>query len=124
MNIKIKNIISISEARNRIFEIAKDAQNPGRYYTFTENGKPTVVLMSAEEFDSLMEDHEILNSPEIMANIKKSQEEYKAGKYVVLQDLEKKLGYARLKLPELVFRDKAKNKYRIGKSQKIKKTKK
>lgn len=122
MNIKMKNIISISEARSRIFEIAKDAQKPGRYYTFTENGKPKVVLMSAEEFDSLMEDLEILNSPKIMANIRKSQEEYKKGKYVTLQALEKKLGYVRLKSPELVLRDESKKKYKAGKAQKINKT--
>lgn len=121
---KIKNVISISEARSRIFEIADDAQKPGRYYTFTENGKPKVVLMSAEEFDSLMEDIEILNNPEIMANIKKSQEEFEAGEYVTLQELEKELGYARLKIPQLVLRDKSKKRYRVKKTQKNNKTKK
>lgn len=117
----MKNIVSISEARSRIFEIAKDAQRPGRHYTFTENGRPKVVLMSAEEYDSLMEDLEILKSPEIMANIKKSQEEYKRGEYVTLQALEKELGYTRLKSPELVLRDKSKKKYKVRKTQKINK---
>ena len=74
-----KTTISISEARKKIFDIAEQVQKPGVYYTFTENGRPKAVLMSAEEFDSLMEDMEILSNPEIMENIRKAEEEYKNG---------------------------------------------
>ncbi|MBU4078233.1 type II toxin-antitoxin system Phd/YefM family antitoxin, partial [Patescibacteria group bacterium] len=47
MNIKMKNIISISEARNRIFEITDDVQAPNKVYTLTSNGKPKAVIVSA-----------------------------------------------------------------------------
>lgn len=48
-----KTIISITEARKKIFQIAEDVQKPANYYTITENGRAKAVLMSAEQFDSL-----------------------------------------------------------------------
>ena len=64
-----KNTMSISEARKRIFEIAEEVQKPDKYYTLTEKGKPKAVLMSAEEFDSIMETIEILSDPEFWTKI-------------------------------------------------------
>ena len=111
----IKNILSISEARKKIFKIAEDVQKPSTYYTLTEHGKPKMVLMSAEEFESLMEDLEILNNPKILADIKKAEDEFARGEYITLQELEKELGYSRSKSPEMVVREKPKRKYNSAK---------
>jgi len=88
-----KTILSISEARKKIFEISKKIQKPGVHYIFTENGKAKMVAMSAEEFDSLMEDIEILSNPKTMANIKQAEEEIERGEYVTLDELKEELGY-------------------------------
>ena len=88
-----KTTISISEARRRIFDIAEEVQKPNKYYTFTENGKPKAVLMSAEEFDSLMEDLEMLEDPDLLRRIKESEEEFKRGEFVTLAELKRELGY-------------------------------
>ncbi|MDP3726027.1 MAG: type II toxin-antitoxin system Phd/YefM family antitoxin [bacterium] len=105
-----KTTISISEARRRIFAIADEVQKPNTHYTFTENGKPKAVLMSADEFDSLMEDFEILNSPETLANIKKAEEEYKRGEYITWDAMKKELAESR---QTLVVADKPKKKYSV-----------
>ena len=47
--------ISITEARKRLFQIAKEVQIPGRSYVLTEKGKPKVVIISFKELDSLKE---------------------------------------------------------------------
>ena len=56
----IKRTISISEARKRIFDIAEDVQVPERVYTLTADGKPKAVIMSAEEYESLLETFDFL----------------------------------------------------------------
>ena len=94
----IKTTIPISEARKRIFELADEVQKPSNYYTLTENGKPKAVFMSADTFDSLMEDLEILHSPETLASIKKSEEEYARGEYISWSDMKKELAEHRVPL--------------------------
>lgn len=50
---KIKNVLTITEARKKIFSIAEEVQKSNIYYTLTERGKPTVVMLSAEKFETL-----------------------------------------------------------------------
>ncbi len=106
--------ISITEARKRIFDIAEEVQRPDVYYTLTEKGRPKIVIMSAEEFDSLMETLEILGDPKIMESIKQAEEEYKRGEYVTLDQLKKELGYSS---KDFVLADKGKKKYKAKKKK-------
>lgn len=111
-----KTTISITEARRKIFDIAEEVQKPGVYYTFTEKGRPKAVLMSAEEFDSLLETLEILGNPEVMKRIEQAEKEYKKGEYVTWEDLKSELGYpARA---GFVFADKGKKKYSAKRKRK------
>ncbi len=45
--------VPITEARRRLFEIARAVQKPGVQYTLTEHGKPTVTILSAKEYEKL-----------------------------------------------------------------------
>ncbi len=77
-----KTTISISEARKRIFDIAHEVQKPGKQYTLTENGKPKVVLMSAEEYESFMETMEVLHIfPDLDKKIAQVERDIKTGAY-------------------------------------------
>lgn len=87
-----KNTISISEARKRIFELAEEVQKPDTYYILTEKGRSKAVLMSAEEFDSIMETIDILSDPVILDSIKKAEEEYRKGEYKTWDELKIELG--------------------------------
>ncbi len=113
---RAKTTISISEARKKIFDIAKEVQKPGVYYTFTEKGKPKTVLMSYEEFDSLMETLEIMSNPKIIKDIKKAEEEYKRGEYVTWEEMKRELHQSRR--PSLALADKGKKKYLVRKIKK------
>jgi len=104
-----KTTISITEARNRIFDIANEVQKPGVYYTFTENGRPKAVLMSAEEFDSLMEDLELASDPGFAKRMKEVEKEYERGEYVSWEEAKKELGWD--KLESVLVMDKAKKAY-------------
>lgn len=99
-----KTTIPISEARKRIFEIAEEVQKPSTYYTFTENGRPKAVLMSAEEFESWKETLEVMQEfPDLADEIKEADAEYKSGNYITLDALMQRYGY--------VLKDAPKQKY-------------
>ena len=77
----IKTILSISEARKKIFQIAEMAQKTSKHYILTSRGKPKIVLMSAEEFESWQETVEIMSDfPDLGQDIKKAEEEYTQSK--------------------------------------------
>lgn len=85
-----KKIWSITEARKNLFSMAKDVQKPGVKYLLTEKGKPKIVVMSYDEFDSLMETQEVLSDPGLVKSIRESEKAIKDGKldnFVPLEDL-------------------------------------
>ena len=92
-----KTTISITEARSNIFDIAEDVQKPGCYYTLTENGRPKVVLMSAEEFESWMETMEVVRTfPNLDRDVAETDAAVKSGEYKkwsTLEDLLAKEGF-------------------------------
>lgn len=112
-----KRTISISEARKRIFEIADEVQKPDIYYTLTENGKPKAVILSAEEFDSLLEDLEIYSDPQILKDIEEAEKEIKEGKFYTWDEIKAELG---LGTPSLVLNDRGKTKYSVSRKNRKK----
>src|SRR3990167_10155249 len=89
-----KKIITITEGRKKLFKIADEVQKPDTQYVFTIEGKPGVVLMSADEYDSLMETMEILSDPKLLNEIKEAEAEISRGEYVDWEDVKKELNYA------------------------------
>lgn len=104
----MKNIVSITEARSNIFDIAEKAQRHGNHYIFTEDGKPKLAVMSADEYESLMEDLFLASDPKFAAKMKKVDEEFARGKFVSWEDMKKELD---IKHNGFVVADKPKKKY-------------
>ena len=89
-----KTTLPISEARKKIFKIAEKVQKPATHYTLTEKGRPKVVLMSAEEFESWQETLEVMRDfPKLGKDVEKAEKEYKKGRYVTLEDVLSKEGF-------------------------------
>ncbi len=90
----IKTILSISEARKKIFEIAEKVQKPAVYFTLTERGKPKAVVLSADEFESWQETLEVLRTfPKLEKDIEEAEEEYKSRNCLSLEDVLAKEGF-------------------------------
>lgn len=88
----IKTTIPVTEARKRFFEVNEEVQTPGKHYTFTEKGKPKSVLLSAEEYESLIETIEVMiDFPNLKEDIEKSERDYKSGRYKTFTTLEELL---------------------------------
>ena len=103
-----KKTITITEGRKELFKIAEEVQRPDTRYTLTIEGRPSVVLMSADEYDSMVETMEILSDPETMQNIKKAEEEYERGEYYTWEEVKKELGYRE---KDFVMAEKPKKRY-------------
>lgn len=110
-----KKTISITEGRRQLFKIADEVQTPDTYYSFTVDGKPQVVLMSQDEFDSIMDTIEILSDPKILADIKKAEKELEAGEYATWDEIKKEMSFHRSEA--LVLREKPKKIYKAGKAK-------
>jgi len=112
----IKTTISITEARKRIFDIAKEVQTPNRVYTLTSDGKPKAVIMSAEEYESMIETMEVERIfPDLDKDIVETKKAIKTGEYKkwqTLGDLKKDWGFA--------VAEKSKKKYGIHSTNKTK----
>ena len=103
----IKTTLPISEARKKIFKIAEKVQKPATHYTLTEKGRPKVVMMSAEEFDSWQETLEVIREfPSLEKDIKKAEREHKKGNYLTLEDILAEEGF--------ILTDKVKKRYVSG----------
>ncbi len=111
MNIKMKNIISISEARSRIFEIAEKVQKIGQFFTLTENGRPKAVIISAEEYENLIEDLNFMKNKKFMAKVASAAEDFAKGEYLSWESVKKDLS---TNDGSLKLADEPKIKYRQG----------
>jgi len=97
INMNVKEVISISEARKKIFQIADDVQKASNYYMLTENGKAKVVMLSFDDFDAWLETMEVIKTfPDIFDDIKNLKKDIKTKrytKYTSLEEILKKEGY-------------------------------
>jgi antitoxin YefM len=72
--------IPITEARARLPQLVKAADERLDRTVITSNGKPTAVIMSYEEYEAWEETLEILSDPDAMHAIRVADEELAGGK--------------------------------------------
>lgn len=91
VHMNTQTTLSISEARKKIFQIAQKVQKPYIHYTLTEKGRPYVVIMSADEFESWQETLEVIQEfPDLRKDVAQARravatKEYK--KYKTLKEM-------------------------------------
>lgn len=89
----MKTTISLTEARKRLFEIVEEVTSPAVVYTLTERGTPKAVIISATEYESLIETLDVYrDSPNIDTIVKEARADWKSGawkKWPTLDDLKK-----------------------------------
>ena len=83
--------LSITDAKRSLLEVARNVADTGENAFFTKRGKPYVVLMSATEYESIMETLEILSDAEALKDIQESEKDIEAGRWTTLEELENAL---------------------------------
>ena len=74
--------LPVTEARAKLPQLVKAADERFDRTVITSNGKPTAVIMSYEEYEAWEETLEVLSDPEAMRAIRLADEELAAGKAV------------------------------------------
>jgi antitoxin YefM len=72
---------SLADAKDRLSEIIKSAQETHERFVITKNGKPAVVLISVDDLEALEETLEILSDAKLVAAIRKGRSEAAAGRF-------------------------------------------
>ena len=90
----MNKILSISEARKKIFEITEDVSRASSHYVLTDKGRGKAVILSLDQFESMLETLEVMRDfPDLDKDIKQAHQEYKRGDYITLDELLAKEGY-------------------------------
>ena len=72
---------SLSDAKVHLSDYVKAAEDTHERTTITKNGKPAAVLISCDDFDSILATVELLSDPDALANVEESTISSKHGLY-------------------------------------------
>jgi PHD/YefM family antitoxin component YafN of YafNO toxin-antitoxin module len=85
--------LTISEARKGFLALPKKlARMPGHALTVTLRGKPSMVIMPSDLFESIVETLDILGDPDAMADLRESIEDIKHGRLIDHEEVGRRLG--------------------------------
>ncbi|HBO97912.1 MAG TPA: hypothetical protein DE315_05400 [Candidatus Omnitrophica bacterium] len=85
------NFITVRELRPELSSVIKNIHEKFDRYVVTRHGKPEIVMMSMEDYESILETLEIESDRELVKKLKKAQGDIKKGKGVSLEQLNKEL---------------------------------
>lgn len=74
--------LPLSEVKARLSEIAEEVERTHQRVNITRNGRDYVVLMSAEDLESLEATLELLSDPDALARVAQAQADLAAGQQV------------------------------------------
>ncbi len=76
--------VAFSEAKAHLSELAQRVENEHDRILVTRNGRPSFVLISPDDLDSLEETLDIARDPELMASLALSRQQSRSGDRVRL----------------------------------------
>ncbi len=85
------NIVSIKELRPTLPEVVNNIDTKLDRYIVTKRGKAVVVMISVDDYVSLLETLEVLSDKEAMKRIKIAKREIKEGNTTSLADVRRRL---------------------------------
>jgi len=83
--------ITLKELRPDLPKVVEQIDKKWERYIVTKHGKPSVVMLSVEDYESLMETLDILADPEAVKGLKKGEDELRKGKTRSWQEIKKRL---------------------------------
>ncbi len=87
----LPSTLTASDARTNFYDLADEASKNSRRFTITLHGKPSVVIMSLDEVESLEETIDVMSDPELVESIRRGEEDIKAGRVYTLEEVIKDL---------------------------------
>jgi len=90
----VARTVPFTEARASLSELLDELQAIQDHVVITRNGKPVAVLMSIDEWESWEETIEVLSDEELLEDLRKSDEDVKAGRLHDWDEVKRDLGLA------------------------------
>lgn len=84
--------ISVRELRPNISKVIDNIHQKFDRYIVSRRGKPEVVMMSVEDYESILETIEIESDEELMKRLKKAEKEMVQGKGKSWEEVKRELG--------------------------------
>lgn len=85
-------ITSLSDLKSHLSEYADRAELEHEQFTITRNGRPTVVMVSADEWESLQETLFWLSQPGIHESLREAEDDIAAGRIYTEAEVRRSLG--------------------------------
>lgn len=82
----MSDTLPFSEVKAHLSELADRVEGQHDRILVTRNGRPSFVLMSPDDLESLEESLDILRDDELMTSLRQSRKQAAAGKRLPLQD--------------------------------------
>ncbi len=87
-------VVPFTEARARLTDLLDEIEARHEHVVITRNGRPSVVVLSAEEYDTLEETLEILQDEDALEALRESKRDVQAGRLSSLDEVRRELGLA------------------------------
>jgi len=81
--------VPLSDAKARLSEIADDVDRTHQRVQITKNGRSYVVLISAEDLESMEATLELLSDPEAMGRARTAQSDIENGDFTTGEEMER-----------------------------------
>lgn len=75
--ITTKNIIPVTTVKRDLMKVLKRLGEEGDPVVITKDGKAAAVLMSSEEYESLIETLEILSDKALLRSLRRAEEDFR-----------------------------------------------
>ncbi len=83
--------ITLKELRPGLPKVVEAIDKKWERYIITKRGKPSVVMLSVEDYESLMETLDILTDPSAVKNLKQGEKDMRKGKTRSWQEIKARL---------------------------------
>jgi antitoxin YefM len=80
--------LPLAEVRNRLSALVDDVMRTHNAVTITRNGVPAAVVLSADDYESIMETLALINDPIALARIAESESAIAAGDITTLEEMD------------------------------------
>ncbi len=84
--------ITLKELRPRLPRVIEEVDSKMDRFIITKRGKPAALMMSIDDYESILETIAILSDSKLMKKIKKAKQEIRNGNLQSLDEVEKELG--------------------------------
>lgn len=86
-------VISVRKLRPKLAEILKNISRRFDRYIITKRGNPEAVIMSIDDYESILETMDIQSDKALMKRLSKAEKEKKSGRGRSLDEIKKELGF-------------------------------